>query len=159
MMAGNSSMFPHKALFENKLIQLFLANDHTNKGYLTLSEVDTVLSHLHLNTTTDKVKTSLLERIHDKDKVYFKDLKTVLIKFCNIWDIQNHDSPSLNHEEDSTSKIQAPPKLVIGSKKYGRRSLHYTCDRGFLKPLRFMPKRSREQLTRPIKVLTHRLSS
>ncbi|GFO35448.1 ninein-like protein [Plakobranchus ocellatus] len=121
--------------YETRLRELFDESDECDKGHLNAEEVQALCSRLQLGRLRDKVVRSLRDRSVEKDKVQYQEFRHVFFALLEELEAQQNKSPRKqtppNTNEDRPDQSpKAAPKLVLGRKKYGRRSLPITEDFG-----------------------------
>ncbi|XP_012934925.1 ninein-like protein, partial [Aplysia californica] len=138
-MASRRSLDSGRAEYETRLQELFEESDVTDKGYLDREEVNALCSRLQLGRLKDKVVQALQGRSVDKNKVVYEDFRHVFFALLEELEAQQTKSPrrsSLKADclEEPEPSPKATPKLVIGRKKYGRRSLPFNRETDMKSP-------------------------
>ncbi|RUS74562.1 hypothetical protein EGW08_017668 [Elysia chlorotica] len=120
--------------YETRLKELFDESDESDKGHLNTVEVQALCSRLQLGRLRDRLIRALGERCVDKEKVQYTEFRHVFFALLEELEAQQSKSPSKQSQSDTEDKPdkspKATPKLVLGRKQYGRRSLPISEDFG-----------------------------
>ncbi|KAK3763999.1 hypothetical protein RRG08_004364 [Elysia crispata] len=120
--------------YETRLRELFDESDESDKGHLNTVEVQALCSRLQLGRLRDRLIRALGERCVDKEKVEYGEFRHVFFALLEELEAQQSKSPRKQPQSASEDKPdqspKATPKLVLGRKQYGRRSLPISEDFG-----------------------------